>query len=100
MDKKELTVEEKNISMQIVENMLDLVGSNVESVKECGIFIDEYYKLPMEKREVICEDSYMYFKENGSFDINCIFALIAHEAVNAEDERSRDSKNKVNSKKH
>ena len=80
-----LSNEEDNMSMQVVESILDLVGSNTELVEKYGIFIDEYYKLPMKNRRTICKDSYKKFLKNGNFDINGISMLIAHEAEHAEE---------------
>lgn len=81
----DITEEELDISKQIVESILDLVGSNMESVAKYGIYIDDYYKLPMDKRNIICSKSYKYFKENGNFDFNSIASLIAHEADHKEE---------------
>lgn len=80
-----LNNDEDNMAMQVVENILNLVGSNTELVDAYGIYIDEYYKLPIKNRRSICKDSYKKFLENGNFDINSISVLIAHEADHIEE---------------
>ena len=75
-------VERKN--EPVVESILDLVGSNTELVETFGVYIDEYYKLPIKNRRAICKDSYKKFIKNGNFDINSISMLIAHEADHKE----------------
>ena len=80
-----LVNEEDGMAMQVVESILDLVGSNTDLVKKYGVYIDEYYKLPMKNRETICKISYNLFLNNGNFDINSISMLIAHEAEHLEE---------------
>ena len=79
-----LNNDEDNMAMQVVESILDLVGSNTELVEEYGVYIDEYYKLPIKNRRTICKDSYTKFLKNGNFDINSISMLIAYEAEHVE----------------
>ena len=45
-----LSNEEDNMAMQVVESILDLVGSNTDLVEKYGVYIDEYYQLPMNNR--------------------------------------------------
>lgn len=80
-----LNNEEDNMAMQVVESILNLVGSNTELVEEYGVYINEYYKLPFKNRRTICKDSYTKFLKNGNFDITSICMLIACEAEHVEE---------------
>ena len=79
-----LNNDEDNMAMQVVESILDLVDSNTELIEEYGVYIDEYYKLPIKNRRTICKNSYTKFLKNGNFDINSISMLIAYEAEHVE----------------
>ena len=70
--------------MQVVESILDLVSANAELVKECGIYVDEYYQLPIKNRSIICGKYCDSFLQNGN-DINNLFMLISHEADHLEE---------------
>lgn len=80
-----LNNDKDNMAMQVVESILNLVDSNAELVEEYGVYIDEYYKLPIKNRRTICKNSYTKFLKNGNFDINSISMLIAYEAEHVEE---------------
>lgn len=78
--------EEKTAEMQIVEGILDLVDSDIKLVNEYGVYIDEYYKLPMKNRRNVCKAAYNYFMKHGSYDVKVLCTvLIPHEAMSVEE---------------
>lgn len=70
--------------MIFVESILDLIGASTEKVEKYGVYIDEYYKLPMKSRRIVCTKYSNCFLKNGN-DIKSLCMLIAYEAEHVEE---------------
>ena len=49
---------EDDVKVSAVESFLTLAGTNIDLVKKYGVYIDEYYQLPMKNRRNVCKAAY------------------------------------------
>ena len=82
MEKRDFIVD---MASETVESFINLASTDEKMVEKYGIYIDEYYKLPIKSRRNVCENAYKHFTDTGSFAIDSMCALIVYEAERLED---------------
>ena len=76
---------EDDVKVSAVESFLTLAGTNIDLVKKYGVYIDEYYQLPMKNRRNVCKAAYKEFVKSGNFNIDVISNFIVNEVETLEE---------------
>lgn len=76
---------EDDVKVSAVESFLTLAGTNIDLVKKYGIYIDEYYQLPIKNRRNVCKAAYKEFTKSGNFNIDVISNFIVNEVETLEE---------------
>ena len=76
---------EDDVKVSAVESFLTLAGTNIDLVKKYGVYIDEYYQLPMKNRRNVCKAAYKEFTKSGNFNIDVISNFIVNEVETLEE---------------
>ena len=76
---------EDDVKVSAVESFLTLAGTNIDLVKKYGIYIDEYYQLPMKNRRNVCKTAYKDFIKNGNLSIENLSTFIVNEVESMEE---------------
>ena len=95
MKKKKKTLDE--IKIEVVESFLCLASTDKNIAERYGAQISEYYDLPIENKQNICNNVYKCFSKDGHLEIDCVCASIVYEVERFEDKISADRKALVDS---
>lgn len=76
---------EDDVKASAVESFLTLAGTNIDLVKKYGVYIDEYYQLPIRHRRNVCKAAYKEFTKSGNFNIDVISNFIVNEVETLEE---------------
>lgn len=76
---------EDDVKASAVESFLTLAGTNIDLVKKYGVYIDEYYQLPIRHRRNVCKAAYKEFVKSGNFNIDVISNFIVNEVETLEE---------------
>ena len=76
---------EDDVKVSAVESFLTLAGTNIDLVKKYGVYIDEYYQLPIRHRRNVCKAAYKEFTKSGNFNIDVISNFIVNEVETLEE---------------
>ena len=77
--------DEEDVKTKTIESFLTLASTNMELVKKYGIYIDEYYKLPITNRQNVCKTAYKDFIKNGNLSIENLSTFIVNEVESMEE---------------
>ena len=81
--------DEDDIKVKTVESILTLASTNIELVNKYGVFIEEYYKLPIENRKNICKTVYKDFIKNDGLSMAHISTFIVKEVEDMEEHKEK-----------
>ena len=76
---------EDDVKVSAVESFLTLAGTNIDLVKKYGVYIDEYYQLPIRHRRNVCKAAYKDFINSGNLSIENLSIFIVNEVESMEE---------------
>lgn len=77
--------DDEDIKVTAIESFLTLASTNIDLVKKYGIYIDEYYKLPITSRQNVCKAAYKDFINSGNLSIENLSIFIVNEVESMEE---------------
>ena len=80
--------DEDDVKVRTIESIITLASTNKDLITKYGVFIEEYYKLPIENRKNVCKTAYKSFIKNGDISMINISSFIVKEVEDIEEENA------------